>query len=279
MSVPTVLEKIVARKFEEVAARRAQVSLAEVEAAARAADVPRGFARALLEQAARKQPAVIAEVKKASPSKGILRADFVPADIARSYEAGGATCLSVLTDIDFFQGADQYLQQARAACALPVIRKDFMVDPYQIVEARALGADCVLLIVSCLDDVRMAELASVAKDVGLDVLVEVHDGDELDRALNTLDTPLVGINNRNLHTFDVSLETTLDLLPRIPRDRLVVTESGILNRADVELMEINEVYTFLVGEAFMRAESPGSELQRLFFPERGRAAVIGQDPE
>ncbi|CAM3180344.1 Indole-3-glycerol phosphate synthase [Ectopseudomonas mendocina] len=279
MSVPTVLEKIVARKFEEVAARRAQVSLADVEAAARSADAPRGFARALLEQAARKQPAVIAEIKKASPSKGVLRADFVPADIARSYEAGGATCLSVLTDIDFFQGADQYLQQARAACALPVIRKDFMVDPYQIAEARALGADCVLLIVSCLDDVRMAELASVAKEVGLDVLVEVHDGAELERALKTLDTPLVGINNRNLHTFDVSLETTLDLLPRIPRDRLVVTESGILNRADVELMEINEVYAFLVGEAFMRAESPGSELQRLFFPERGRPAVIGTDPE
>lgn len=279
MSVPTVLEKIVARKFEEVAARRAQVSLAELEAAARAADAPRGFARALREQAARKQPAVIAEIKKASPSKGVLRAGFVPADIARSYEAGGATCLSVLTDIDFFQGADQYLQQARAACALPVIRKDFMVDPYQIVEARALGADCVLLIVSCLDDVRIAELASVAKDVGLDVLVEVHDGAELERALNTLDTPLVGINNRNLHTFDVSLETTLDLLPRIPRDRLVVTESGILNRADVELMEINEVYAFLVGEAFMRAESPGSELQRLFFPERGRVAAVGNDPE
>lgn len=279
MSVPTVLEKIVARKFEEVAARRAQVSLAELEAAARSADAPRGFARALLEQAARKQPAVIAEIKKASPSKGVIRENFVPAEIARSYEAGGATCLSVLTDIDFFQGADQYLQQARAACALPVIRKDFMVDPYQIVEARAIGADCVLLIVSCLDDVRMAELASVAKDMGLDVLVEVHDGDELERALTTLDTPLVGINNRNLHTFDVSLEATLDLLPRIPRDRLVVTESGILNRADVELMEINEVYAFLVGEAFMRAESPGSELQRLFFPERGRPAVIGTDPE
>lgn len=279
MSVPTVLEKIVARKFEEVAARRAQVSLAELEAAARSADAPRGFARALLEQAARKQPAVIAEIKKASPSKGVIRENFVPAEIARSYEAGGATCLSVLTDIDFFQGADQYLQQARAACALPVIRKDFMVDPYQIVEARAIGADCVLLIVSCLDDVRMAELASVAKAVGLDVLVEVHDGAELERALKTLDTPLVGINNRNLHTFDVSLETTLDLLPRIPRDRLVVTESGILNRADVELMEINEVYAFLVGEAFMRAESPGSELQRLFFPERGRPAVVAADPE
>ena len=212
---------------------------------------------------------MIAEIKKASPSKGVIREHFVPADIAQSYEKGGATCLSVLTDIDFFQGADAYLQQARAACKLPVIRKDFMIDPYQIVEARALGADCVLLIVSALDDVKMAELASVAKSVGLDVLVEVHDGDELERALKTLDTPLIGINNRNLHTFEVSLETTLDLLPRVPRDRLVITESGILNRADVELMEISEVYSFLVGEAFMRAESPGAELQRLFFPERG----------
>ena len=270
MSVPTVLEKIVARKFEEVAARRANVSLAELEAAARTADAPRGFARALLEQAARKQPAVIAEIKKASPSKGVLREDFNPADIAQSYQAGGATCLSVLTDVDFFQGSDQYLREARAACGLPVIRKDFMIDPYQIVEARALGADCVLLIVSCLEDAQMAELAATAKAFDLDVLVEVHDGDELERALKTLDTPLVGINNRNLHTFEVSLETTLDLLPRIPRDRLVVTESGILNRADVELMEISEVYAFLVGEAFMRAENPGAELERLFFPERRR---------
>ncbi|QKE65607.1 indole-3-glycerol phosphate synthase TrpC [Aquipseudomonas campi] len=278
MSIPTVLEKILARKAEEVAERRARVSLAEVEALARGADAPRGFARALLEQAARKRPAVIAEIKKASPSKGVLRENFVPAEIAKSYEAGGATCLSVLTDIDFFQGADEYLQQARAACNLPVIRKDFMIDPYQIVEARALGADCVLLIVSALDDVRMAELASVAKDVGLDVLVEVHDGDELERALNTLDTPLVGINNRSLHSFEVSLETTLDLLPRVPRDRLVVTESGILNRADVELMEISEVYAFLVGEAFMRAEEPGAELKRLFFPD-GKRVVLGADPD
>lgn len=269
MSVPTVLEKILARKVEEVAERSARVSLTELETLARAADAPRGFAKALQEQAKLKQPAVIAEIKKASPSKGVIRENFVPADIARSYEKGGATCLSVLTDVDFFQGADAYLQQARAASKLPVIRKDFMIDPYQIVEARALGADCVLLIVAALDDGRMAELAAVAKGVGLDVLVEVHDGDELERALKTLDTPLVGINNRNLHTFDVDLETTLDLLPRIPRDRLVITESGILNRADVELMEISNVYSFLVGEAFMRAESPGSELQRLFFPERG----------
>ncbi|MND88646.1 Indole-3-glycerol phosphate synthase [compost metagenome] len=268
MSVPTVLEKILARKVEEVAQRLTKVSLAELEVLAKAADAPRGFAKALLAQAKLKQPAIIAEIKKASPSKGVIREHFVPDEIARSYEKGGATCLSVLTDVDYFQGADSYLQQARAACALPVIRKDFMIDPYQIVEARALGADCVLLIVAALDDVKMGELAAVAKSVGLDVLVEVHDGNELERALKTLDTPLVGINNRNLHTFEVSLETTLDLLPRVPRDRLVITESGILNRADVELMEINEVYSFLVGEAFMRAEHPGNELQRLFFPER-----------
>ncbi|WP_438867599.1 indole-3-glycerol phosphate synthase TrpC [Pseudomonas sp. L1(2025)] len=274
MSVPTVLEKILARKAEEVAERRARVSLAELEAQAKIADAPRGFANALIKQAKEKQPAVIAEIKKASPSKGVIREVFIPEDIAKSYEKGGATCLSVLTDIDFFQGSDLFLQQARAACKLPVIRKDFMVDPYQIVEARALGADCVLLIVSALDDVKMAELAAVAKSVGLDVLVEVHDGDELERALKTLDTPLVGVNNRNLHTFEVSLENTLDLLPRIPRDRLVITESGIVNRADVELMEISGVYSFLVGETFMRAENPGAELQRLFFPERG-VAVSG----
>ena len=270
MSIPTILEKILARKAEEVAERRAIVGLAEVEQQARAADTPRGFARALQEQAKRKQPAVIAEIKKASPSKGVLRELFVPADIARSYQAGGATCLSVLTDQDFFQGADLYLQEARNACSLPVIRKDFMIDPYQIVESRALGADCVLLIVAALSDAQLVELAATAKAFDLDVLVEVHDGDELERALNTLDTPLVGINNRNLHTFELNLETTLDLLPRIPRDRLVVTESGILNRADVELMEISEVYAFLVGETFMRAENPGAELERLFFPERKR---------
>lgn len=275
MSVPTVLEKILARKAEEVAERRARVSLAELERLAAAADAPRGFALALQERVKRKEAAVIAEVKKASPSKGVLRETFVPAEIAKSYEAGGAACLSVLTDVDFFQGADAYLQQARAACSLPVIRKDFMIDPYQVVEARALGADCILLIVSALSDAQMGELAATAKGVGLDVLVEVHDGDELDRALATLDTPLVGINNRNLHTFEVNLETTLDLLPRIPRERLVITESGILNRADVELMQISEVHAFLVGEAFMRAEEPGSELQRLFFPERSRG--LGSD--
>ncbi|WP_158891522.1 MULTISPECIES: indole-3-glycerol phosphate synthase TrpC [unclassified Pseudomonas] len=268
MSVPTVLQKILARKAEEIAQLKARTSLAELEALARAADAPRGFARALQAQVARKEAAIIAEVKKASPSKGVIREHFVPAEIAHSYALGGATCLSVLTDVDFFQGGNAYLQQARAACQLPVIRKDFLVDPIQVVEARAIGADCILLIVAALDDGLMGELAATAKAVGLDVLVEVHDGAELERALTVLDTPLVGVNNRNLHTFEVSLEATLDLLPRIPQDRLVITESGILNRADVELMEINEVRAFLVGEAFMRADEPGQELQRLFFPER-----------
>lgn len=268
MSVPTVLQKILARKAEEIARLKARTSLAELEAQARAADAPRGFARALQAQVARKEAAIIAEVKKASPSKGVIREHFVPAEIAHSYALGGATCLSVLTDVDFFQGGNAYLQQARAACQLPVIRKDFLVDPIQVVEARAIGADCILLIVAALDDGLMGELAATAKDVGLDVLVEVHDGAELERALTVLDTPLVGVNNRNLHTFEVSLEATLDLLPRIPQDRLVITESGILNRADVELMEINEVRAFLVGEAFMRADEPGQELQRLFFPDR-----------
>jgi len=264
MSLPTILENIVARKYEEVKENRARVSLAELERLAAGADKPRGFAQALRQRAAAQQPAVIAEVKKASPSKGVIREDFNPAEIAASYQQGGAACLSVLTDIDFFQGSPEYLQQARAACALPVIRKDFLVDPYQVVEARAMGADCVLLIVASLEDGQMAELNAVAVEHGLDVLVEVHDGAELERALK-LDTPLVGINNRNLHDFEVSLDTTLQLLPRIPADRLAVTESGILSRADVELMLENGVYSFLVGEAFMRAADPGAELKRLFF--------------
>lgn len=264
MSVPTILQKIVERKYEEVAERRAQTSLAELEKLAASADAPRGFAKALMRKAEAREPAVIAEVKKASPSKGVLRESFNPAEIAVSYEKGGATCLSVLTDIDFFQGHDDYLRQARAACSLPVIRKDFLVDPYQVVEARAMGADCVLLIAAVLEDAQMAELAHVAYTHGLDVLVEVHDGIELDRALH-LDTPLIGINNRNLHTFEVSLDTTLELLPKIPPERLLVTESGILNRADVELMLAHDIYSFLVGEAFMRAEDPGAELKRLFF--------------
>lgn len=278
MSLPTILENIIARKFAEVAERSARVGLGELERMARAADAPRGFARALQEHVARREPAVIAEIKKASPSKGVLRESFVPAELARSYEQGGAACLSVLTDVDFFQGSDEYLQQARAACKLPVLRKDFMVDPYQIVEARALAADCVLLIVSALDDGRLTELAATATEFGLDVLVEVHDEPELERALTLLDTPLIGINNRNLHTFEVSLDTTLDLLPQIPEGRLVITESGILHRADVELMEISDVHAFLVGEAFMRADEPGVELQRLFFPDHSRR-VLGADPD
>ncbi|GGK01961.1 indole-3-glycerol phosphate synthase TrpC [Pseudomonas matsuisoli] len=266
MSLPTVLEKILARKAEEVAECRARISLAEQETLAHHAPPVRGFAASLMGQASRQLPAVIAEIKKASPSKGVIRESFDPAEIARSYEAGGASCLSVLTDVDFFQGADDYLRAARAACSLPVIRKDFMIDPYQVVEARAIGADCILLIVSALDDGQMSELAATAKQVGLDVLVEVHDGVELDRALRVLDTPLVGINNRNLHTFEVSLDTTLELLDRIPSDKLVITESGILDRVAVELMQSRGVHSFLVGEAFMRAASPGDELRRLFFP-------------
>lgn len=265
MSMPTVLEKIVARKQEEVAQRKAIVSLSELETQIAAATPVRGFAQALQRKVAAKQAAVIAEIKKASPSRGVLRENFVPADIAHSYAAAGAACLSVLTDIDFFQGADRYLQEARNACNLPVIRKDFMIDPYQVLEARAIEADAILLIAACLSDAQMQELAAVAKEFDLDVLAEVHTADELDRVLEVLDTPLVGINNRDLHTFDVSLATTLDLLPRIPKDRMVITESGILQRADVELMQINNVHGFLVGEAFMRAQDPGAELKRLFF--------------
>ncbi|MBT6264545.1 MAG: indole-3-glycerol phosphate synthase TrpC, partial [Halieaceae bacterium] len=225
---------------------------------------PRGFTAAMAAKVARSEPAVIAEVKKASPSKGIIRADFQPADIASSYASGGATCLSVLTDIDFFQGSDEYLQRARKACELPVIRKDFTVDPYQVVEARAIGADAILLIVAALADDQMRELAEVASDFELDVLVEVHDRAELDRALE-LETQLVGINNRDLHSFDMRLETTLDLLPHIPEDRVVVTESGIHTPADVAVMRERDVHAFLVGEAFMRAEEPGEKLKELFF--------------
>lgn len=265
MSMPTVLEKIVLRKQEEVAQRKAIVSLSELEAQIADATPVRGFAQALQRKVTAKQAAVIAEIKKASPSRGVLRENFVPADIAHSYAAAGAACLSVLTDIDFFQGADRYLQEARNACSLPVIRKDFMIDPYQVLEARAIEADAILLIAACLSNAQMQELAAAAKELDLDVLAEVHTADELDRVLEVLDTPLVGINNRDLHTFEVSLATTLDLLPRIPKDRIVITESGILQRADVELMQINNVHGFLVGEAFMRAQDPGAELKRLFF--------------
>jgi len=261
---PTILRKILARKGEEVATRRARDSLASLEARIREQSPPRGFATALADHVARAHPAVIAEVKKASPSKGVIRENFQPAQIARSYQAGGATCLSVLTDIDFFQGADEYLQQARAVCELPVIRKDFTLDPYQVVEARAIGADAILLIVAALADDQMRELADTAAEVGVDVLVEVHDRAELDRALE-LETPLVGINNRDLHSFEMRLATTLELLPHIPGNRVVVTESGIHTPEDVALMRRQDVHAFLVGEAFMRAEEPGERLRELFF--------------
>lgn len=261
---PTILRKILARKAEEVASRKTKASLATLESRISEQTAPRGFAAALADKVAASQPAVIAEVKKASPSKGVIRADFEPAAIAESYQRGGATCLSVLTDMDFFQGADEYLQQARAACDLPVIRKDFTVDPYQVVEARAIGADAILLIVAALADDQMRELADTASEFGLDVLVEVHDRAELDRALE-LETQLVGINNRDLHSFDMRLETTFDLLPHIPEDRVVVTESGIHTPADVAVMRERDVHAFLVGEAFMRVEEPGEKLRELFF--------------
>lgn len=259
----TILDKIMARKREEVAARRARTSLGVLEGRISEQGPPRGFAAALQARAAEGQPAVIAEVKKASPSKGVIREDFQPAQIARSYQSGGATCLSVLTDIDFFQGADEYLQQAREACELPVLRKDFTADPYQVVEARAIGADAILLIAAVLDDGQMMELAATALEVGVDVLVEVHDRQELERALE-LATPLVGVNNRNLHTFETSLDTTLELLPHIPAQRLPVTESGIHTVDDVARMREHNVNAFLVGEAFMRAPQPGEKLRELF---------------
>ncbi|WP_294948796.1 indole-3-glycerol phosphate synthase TrpC [Sulfurivirga sp.] len=266
MGTPTILKKIIVRKREEVAEAQARTPLAELEARAAAAPVVRDFVGSLRGRLVAGQSAVIAEVKKASPSKGVLREDFNPAAIARSYASHGAACLSVLTDRDFFQGAPAYLQQARASSGLPVLRKDFIIDPYQVVEARAMGADCILLIAACLSDSQMDELAAAARELGMAVLVEVHNRDELERTL-ALKTPLemVGINNRDLHTFEVSLETTLDLLPHIPGDRLVVTESGILAPEDVALMREHGVNAFLVGEAFMRADEPGEKLAQLFF--------------
>jgi len=258
-----VLQTILARKAVEIAERSAQRPLEAVREAALAQPEARGFAQALRAKRALDLPAVIAEVKKASPSKGLIRPDFDPAAIARSYEAGGAACLSVLTDIDYFQGSDAYLQQARAACALPVLRKDFTIDEYQVYEARALGADCILLIVAALDDRRMAELTVLALDLGMDVLVEVHDLDELERALQ-VPAPLLGINNRNLRTFDVSLDTTLALRDAVPGDRILVTESGISTRADVAKMRDAGVHAFLVGEALMRQRDPGAALRELF---------------
>ena len=259
----TILDTILARKREEVAARRERTSLFELKARAASAPPLRGFADAVAAKIAAGQAAVIAEVKKASPSKGVIRADFDPAAIARSYAAGGAACLSVLTDVDFFQGADEYLVAARDACALPVLRKDFIVDAYQLYEARVLGADCVLLIAAALDDAQLSEYAFIADELGMDVLVEVHDLAELERAL-PIPARLLGINNRNLKTFEVSLQTTLELKVAVPADRVLVTESGILARADVALMRDNAIHAFLVGEAFMRQPDPGAALSALF---------------
>lgn len=262
-----ILQHILAVKAEEIAKAKAAKALAVVQAEAQAAPPPRDFVGSLRAKVAAGLPAVIAEVKKASPSKGVLRERFEPAAIAQSYERHGAACLSVLTDAQFFQGKINDLREARAACRLPVLRKDFMIEPYQIFESRAAGADCILLIVAALDLLRMQELESVARELGLAVLVEVHDGDELERALK-LKTPLIGINNRNLRTFETRLDTTLGLLNRIPGDRIVITESGIVRREDVQTMRDNRVSCFLVGEAFMRAAEPGAELERLF----GKAA-------
>lgn len=262
-NTPDILKKIVRRKAEEVAARREQLSQADLISRLEQASPPRGFVDGIKAKLAASQAAVIAEIKKASPSKGVLREDFRPAAIAESYERGGAACLSVLTDIDFFQGADAYLQQARAACSLPVLRKDFIIDPYQIYEARVIGADCILLIAACLEDEELKSLSDLAAELGLDVLIEVHDAEELQRIL-PLNTTLIGINNRNLRTFETSLQTTIDLLAQIPEERIVVTESGIHTVADVSLMREHDVHSFLVGEAFMRAEEPGERLAELF---------------
>jgi len=258
-----ILNRIVEVKRDEIRAARTRRGLASLRRDAESLGGVRDFAGAMRSKMTAGHAAVIAEIKKASPSKGVLREHFVPADIAESYERGGAACLSVLTDVQFFQGSVAYLEQARAACALPVLRKDFMVDAYQVFEARAMGADCILLIVACLDDAQMADLEAQAHALGLAVLVEAHDGFELDRALR-LKTPLVGINNRNLRTFEVTLDTTLGLLQNVPTDRLLVTESGVLVKADVERMRSAGVSAFLVGEAFMRAADPGRALVDLF---------------
>lgn len=258
-----ILNKIIATKVVEVAAAKAQKPLAAVQAEAAAASPARDFVGSIRAKIAKNRSAVIAEIKKASPSKGIIREDFRPADIAKSYEQGGAACLSVLTDVEYFQGSPEYLKQARAACTLPVLRKDFIIDPYQVYEARAMSADCILLIAAAVDLEKMRELEQIAHSLGMAVLVEVHNGVELDLALQ-LETPLLGINNRNLRTFEVTLDTTLGLLPRIPQNKIVVTESGIFTADDVALMRKNGVHTFLVGEAFMRQPEPGVELAKVF---------------
>jgi len=263
MGTPDILREIVEHKRREVAARAAKVKLAELKRKAASAKPPRGFTNAIQNRIALGQPAVIAECKKASPSRGVIREDYSPTAIAKSYVAAGATCLSVLTDADYFQGADDHLIEARQACTLPVIRKDFMIDPYQVYESRALGADCILLIAACLPDKLMQDLASLARDLGMDVLVEVHDRKELERG-HLLRTPLIGINNRDLRSFATDLNTTLDLLVDVMPDRTVVTESGIHTPEDVALMRRRGVNAFLVGEAFMSSADPGAKLKELF---------------
>jgi len=266
-NTPDILKKIIKRKLEEVEERRALVSLADMKRRVERAKItlaPRSFVYALQRKIQADLPAVISEIKKASPSKGVMRENFVPAEIAISYEKGGAACLSVLTDVDFFQGSDEYLKQAREACSLPVLRKEFIIDPYQVYEARGMGADCILLIVACLTDEQLKDLSELAIKLEMDVLVEVHDEEELHRAL-VLDLPMIGINNRNLRTFETSLQTTIDLLKHIPDDVLVVTESGIHSKEDIALMQRHNVNAFLVGEAFMRADEPGEKLTELFF--------------
>ncbi|HEY8034114.1 MAG TPA: indole-3-glycerol phosphate synthase TrpC [Methylobacter sp.] len=260
---PDILKKILDKKAEEVARRRLGMTIANLEEIAEGVERPRGFYNALQSKVLAKKPAIIAEIKKASPSKGVIRENFQPIAIGQDYAMNGAACLSVLTDKEFFQGSEVYLQMVRERCPLPVLRKDFMIDPYQIYEARALGADCILLIVAALEDGQMHELSDTATKLDMDVLVEVHNAEELQRAL-TLDTKLIGINNRNLRTFETSLQTTLDLKANVPADRLIITESGIHTHEDVQLMLDNDIYTFLVGEAFMRAESPGQKMRELF---------------
>jgi indole-3-glycerol phosphate synthase len=260
---PDILKIILAKKAEEVARRKLNTPIDMLQEIASGTERPRGFARALHGKILAKKPAIIAEIKKASPSQGVIREDFKPVYIAQDYAMNGATCLSVLTDKEFFQGSEAYLQMVRERCPLPVLRKDFMIDAYQIYEARALGADCILLIVAALTDDKMQELAELATKLGMDVLVEVHDAEELQRALK-LNTQLIGINNRNLRTFVTDLQTTLTLKDSIPEDRLIITESGIHTHDDVQLMLDNNIYGFLVGEAFMRAESPGQKMRELF---------------
>ncbi|ODB84104.1 indole-3-glycerol-phosphate synthase [Candidatus Thiodiazotropha endoloripes] len=260
---PDILKKIVARKQQEIAARLENRRLQDLQELLLESSAPRGFANAIAQRIQAGEAGVIAEIKKASPSKGVLRENFQPAEIAISYQQGGAACLSVLTDIDFFQGSDDYLRQARGACTLPVIRKDFIIDPYQVYEARAIEADCILLIAACLDDAQLKRLNDLAHELGMDVLIEVHDEAELQRAL-AVENRLIGINNRNLRNFEVTLDTTLGLLDQIPEDRIVVTESGILDQQDVKRMRGHQVNAFLVGEAFMRAEDPGARLRELF---------------